>query len=111
MEGEEFCGVDDSVFSFALPHPPPPLGTKLTVGSLPEFSLFKDGRLAGGGIRRLDPIFPRLCNPWRVAPVEVLISTLLPLYVWFRLSEEYFGFPAFSFILAAKRSDILDRQS
>lgn len=44
-------------------------------------------------------------------PVEVLISTLLPLYVWFRLSEEYFGFPAFSFILAAKRSDILDRQS
>lgn len=68
MEGDEFCGVDDSLFSFALPHPPPPLGTKLTVGSLPEFSLFKDGKLAGGGIRRLDPIFPRLCNPWRVAP-------------------------------------------
>lgn len=55
-------------FSFVLPHPPPPLGTKETVGSLPEFSLFKDGRFAGGGIRRLAPTFPRLWSPWRAAP-------------------------------------------
>lgn len=62
-------GVSEG-FSFALPHPPPPLGTKETVGSLPEFSLFKDGRFAGGGIRRLAPTFPRLCSPWRAVPVS-----------------------------------------
>lgn len=62
-------GVSEG-FSFALPHPPPPLGTKETVGSLPEFSLFKDGRFAGGGIRRLAPTFPRLCSPWRAVPVN-----------------------------------------
>lgn len=61
-------GVSEG-FSFALPHPPPPLGTKETVGSLPEFSLFKDGRFAGGGIRRLAPTFPRLCSPWRAVPI------------------------------------------
>lgn len=63
------AGVSEG-FSFALPHPPPPLGTKDTVGSLPEFSLFKDGRFAGGGIRRLAPTFPRLCSPWRAVPVK-----------------------------------------
>lgn len=64
------AGVVSEGFSFALPHPPPPLGTKDTVGSLPEFSLFKEGRLAGGGIRRLAPTFPRLCSPWRAVPAK-----------------------------------------
>lgn len=69
-------GLALSAFSFALPHPPPPLGTKLTVGSFPEFSLFSEGKLAGGGIRRLDPIFPKLCNPWRVAPAFKSIDNI-----------------------------------
>ena len=70
LEAED-AGVTEGVswsFSFVLPHPPPPLGTRETVGSLPEFSLFRDGRLAGGGTRRVEPIFPRLCNPWRAGP-------------------------------------------
>lgn len=68
--GWEATAAFSEAFSFALPHPPPPLGTKETVGSFPEFSLFKDGRFAGGGIRRLAPTFPRLCSPWRAAPVR-----------------------------------------
>lgn len=74
-------GVSEG-FSFALPHPPPPLGTKETVGSLPEFSLFKDGRFAGGGIRRLAPTFPRLCSPWRAVPIiqQCLIQDKNPNY-------------------------------
>ena len=42
-------------------------------------------------------------------PEDVLVSTLVPLYVWFKLSEEYFVFPAFSFTLSPNLSDILDR--
>jgi len=46
--------------------PDPPVGTKLTFGSFPLFSLFKLGKLAGGGIRRTFPTLPKLCNPcWR----------------------------------------------
>lgn len=59
-------------------------------------------------MRRLAPTFPRLCSPWRAVPEDVLVSTLVPLYVWFKLSEEYFVFPAFSFTLSPNLSDILD---
>lgn len=45
----------------------------------------------------------------RSKPEDVLVSTLVPLYVWFKLSEEYFVFPAFSFTLSPNLSDILDR--
>lgn len=68
--GWEVVGGFSEAFSFVLPHPPPPLGTKETVGSLPEFSLFNDGRFAGGGIRRLAPTFPRLWSPWRAVPAD-----------------------------------------
>ena len=54
--------------SFPLPHPPPPLGTSATVGSFPRFSLFKEGRFAGGGIRRLVATFPKLWRPCLGAP-------------------------------------------
>lgn len=60
------AGVELASFSFPLPHPPPPLGTNATVGSFPRFSLFKEGKLAGGGIRRLAATFPKLCKPCRV---------------------------------------------
>lgn len=44
--------------------PDPPAGTRLMVGSFPLCSLFKLGKLAGGGIRRAaDDTLPRLCNP------------------------------------------------
>lgn len=48
-------------------HPVPSLGTMFTLGSLPLFSALRLGRLAGGGIRREIPTFPRLCNPCRAA--------------------------------------------
>lgn len=44
-----------------LPHPVPPLGTKLTAGSLPLCSLFKLGKFAGG--RRAEGTFPKHCMP------------------------------------------------
>lgn len=47
----------------ALPHPCPPLGTKLIFGLLPLFSLFRLGRFAGGGIRRPVPTFPKDWSP------------------------------------------------
>lgn len=43
--------------------PLPSLGTMLTLGSLPLFSAFKLGRLAGGGMRRLTATFPKLWSP------------------------------------------------
>lgn len=42
------------------------MGTRETLGSLPLFSAFRLGRLAGGGMRRA-ATFPRLCRPWRGA--------------------------------------------
>lgn len=44
-----------------LPHPVPPVGTRLTAGSLPLCSDFKLGRLAGG--RRAYGNLPRFCMP------------------------------------------------
>lgn len=49
--------------SFQLYTPEPPVGTKLIFGSFPLFSLFKLGKLAGGGIRRMLATLPKLCNP------------------------------------------------
>ena len=43
----------------------PSLGTSETLGSLPLFSAFRLGRLAGGGIRRAEATLPRDCRPWR----------------------------------------------
>lgn len=49
------------VDSLVVAQPLPPLGTRLTAGSLLLCSLFKLGRLAGG--RRAEGTFPRLCIP------------------------------------------------
>lgn len=49
------------VESLVVAQPLPPLGTRLTAGSLLLCSLFKLGRLAGG--RRAEGTFPRLCIP------------------------------------------------
>lgn len=43
----------------------PSFGTSETLGSLPLFSAFRLGRLAGGGIRRAEATLPRDCRPWR----------------------------------------------
>lgn len=43
----------------------PSLGTSETLGSLPLFSAFRLGRLAGGGIRLAEATLPRDCRPWR----------------------------------------------
>ena len=43
----------------------PSLGTSETLGSLPLFSAFRLGRLAGGGIRRAEATLPSDCRPWR----------------------------------------------
>ena len=56
--------------SCLLAHPVPSFGTNETLGSLPLFSAFRLGRLAGGGIRRAMATFPRLCRPWRGATGE-----------------------------------------
>lgn len=53
--------VVDDVESLVVAQPLPPLGTRLTAGSLLLVSLFKLGRLAGG--RRAEGTFPRLCIP------------------------------------------------
>lgn len=46
-----------------LPHPVPPLGTKLIAGSFPLYSDFKLGKFAG---RRAEGTFPKVCMPpWR----------------------------------------------
>lgn len=47
--------------SLVVAQPLPPLGTRLTAGSLPLCSLFRLGRLAGG--RRAEGTFPKLCIP------------------------------------------------
>lgn len=47
--------------SLVVAHPLPPLGTRLTAGSLLLYSLFKLGKLAGG--RRAEGTFPKLCMP------------------------------------------------
>lgn len=54
-----------SACSGLLAHPVPSLGTSETLGSLPLFSAFRLGRLAGGGIRRAEATLPRDCRPWR----------------------------------------------
>lgn len=54
-----------SAGSCLLAHPVPSLGTSETLGSLPLFSAFRLGRLAGGGIRRAEATLPRDCRPWR----------------------------------------------
>lgn len=54
-----------SASSCLLAHPVPSLGTSETLGSLPLFSAFRLGRLAGGGIRRAEATLPRDCRPWR----------------------------------------------
>lgn len=53
--------VVDDVESLVVAQPLPPLGTRLTAGSLLLVSLFRLGRLAGG--RRAEGTFPRLCIP------------------------------------------------
>lgn len=52
-----------SADSGLLAHPVPSLGTSETLGSLPLFSAFKLGRLAGGGMRRAEATLPRDCKP------------------------------------------------
>lgn len=47
--------------SLVVAQPLPPLGTRLTAGSLLLVSLLKLGRLAGG--RRAEGTFPKLCIP------------------------------------------------
>lgn len=47
--------------SLVVAQPLPPLGTRLTAGSLLLYSLFKLGKLAGG--RRAEGTFPKLCIP------------------------------------------------
>lgn len=54
-----------SAGSCLLAHPVPSLGTSETLGSLPLFSAFRLGRLAGGGMRRAEATLPRDCRPWR----------------------------------------------
>lgn len=54
-----------SACSCLLAHPVPSLGTSETLGSLPLFSAFRLGRLAGGGMRRAEATLPRDCRPWR----------------------------------------------
>jgi len=54
-----------SACSCLLAHPVPSLGTSEMRGSLPLFSAFRLGRLAGGGIRRAEATLPRDCRPWR----------------------------------------------
>lgn len=44
-----------------FPHPAPPVGTKLTAGSLPLLSDFKLGKLAGGLLA--EGTLPKLCIP------------------------------------------------
>ena len=53
--------VGDGEGSLVVAQPLPPLGTRLTAGSLLLCSLFKLGKLAGG--RRADGTFPKLCIP------------------------------------------------
>lgn len=48
--------------SLVVAQPLPPLGTRLTAGSLLLCSLFKLGKLAGG--RRAEGTFPKLCIPY-----------------------------------------------
>ena len=51
--------------SFELRQPPPPVGTRAMVGSLPAFSLRRLGREAGAGTRRLlAETLPSDCMPW-----------------------------------------------
>lgn len=59
------CYLFGSAGSGLLAHPVPSLGTSETLGSLPLFSAFRLGRLAGGGIRRAAATLPRDCRPWR----------------------------------------------
>lgn len=59
-----------SADSGLLAHPVPSLGTSETLGSLPLFSAFKLGRLAGGGMRRAEATLPRDCKPWRGATTK-----------------------------------------
>lgn len=54
-----------SACSCLLAHPVPSLGTSETLGSLPLFSAFRLGRLAGGGIRLAEATLPRDWRPWR----------------------------------------------
>jgi hypothetical protein len=58
--------------SFPLPHPAPPVGTRVTLGSFPLFSDFKLGKWAGGGMSRALPTLPRLCNPCCRAEAAIL---------------------------------------
>ena len=60
------------VVSF-FPHPWLPVGTKLTSGSLPRFSLFNDAKLAGLRTRRLWT-FPSDCIPWLRFPKITIFS-------------------------------------
>jgi len=79
-----------SVSPGLLPHPVPPLGTKLTAGSFPLYSDFRLGKLAGG--LRAEGIFPKLCMPWRRDDVLLCWwvsndSPLLCLYKLFMSSD------------------------
>lgn len=61
-----------SACSGLLAHPVPSLGTSETLGSLPLFSAFRLGRLAGGGMRRAEATLPRDCRPWRGGTEKVM---------------------------------------
>lgn len=70
-------------------HPLPSFGTMLTFGSLPLFSAFRLGRLAGGGMRRLAATLPRLWSPclaateWNIKKDQKYVS-YQKVYVNFR---------------------------
>lgn len=48
------------------------------LGSLPQFSAFKLGRLAGGGMRRTDATLPNDCMPCLAITVLEVVSIDLP---------------------------------
>lgn len=65
-----------SACSCLLAHPVPSFGTSETLGSLPLFSAFRLGRLAGGGIRRAEATLPRDCRPWRGGTTDKIKSAI-----------------------------------
>ena len=76
-EDSEVCAVED-ISSPLEPHPWPPEGTKLTLGSFPQFSAFKLGRLAGKGTRRTDATLPSDCMPCLAITVLFAVSIDFP---------------------------------
>ena len=62
--------------------PDPPVGTNAILGSFPLFSLFKLGKLAGGGMRRTLPTLPKLCNPCCRVTEKKIKSSNIYIYIY-----------------------------